>query len=937
MDNEESQSDGFARRLLPWAVAAVALLVYGVTLNHWVSFNSLSPTALALDIDWWNYKLGRPLFYLLAIPVTWLPPQTQIIALNFLSAVCAALSLALLARTVSILPFDRTHEQRLRNPDPQALFRNANDWLPPVFAVLICGFQMTFWEEATVATGEMLNLLLFAYVIRALAEFRLQRQDSWLFRAAFVYGLGMANNWAMIGFLPLFGLTVIWMKGFGFFKLRFLGVGFGLLLVGLLLYLLDPLMGALDASETATFGELLTWEFVSQRNPLLGMPKSRALMLGVTAILPLSLIAFRWPANFGDVSGFGVALAKFLIQAVHVAFLAAIVVVAFDPPFSPRQLGYGLPMLTYYYLGALMAGYLAGHVLLVCGTEPVKQWQKPEGIERVVGFVLLGAVWLGVIAVPALLLRQNLPAIRVENSDALRRFARHAAQGLPEREVVLTGSDHRRLRLLAVHFHGAPQAPLLAPFTELAAPRLHVRAAARYPEKWPAPQGDELDRPVSTPAVVQFIFGMGRIYPLWSVDDLVGTPLLESTYAEPTGLLYELYPLGTNALAAADHRHLTDDTERLKAALDPVRLDAGTGSRSAGKIAAAFSGWANTLGVRHDRLGHTNDAWWAFETALDLDTNNISAIINRDVHLALGTNGPGLSPAVSQLDSRVAENRSLGNLLRQHGPIDEATFCASFGRLLTHRQLIRQATQQFERSLELNPTNVLVRLQFAEVRQGSGRLEEARALLAEVDDFGLGRLPEDSQAEYERVLALTEYGGGDGEGAVKRLSTAIERFPRNKHLRQTLFQMHMSAAQYAEALSQLEKLLEMDPNDLQAKFNLGPVYAKLKRHDDAVKILSELIARAPTNASLFLNRGSAYNGQKKFDEAQSDYEQALELDPNSVQPYLGLAQLAVNRGNLDAARGHYEFALKLAGANSPLAREIQAGLERLKDAPAPAP
>ena len=108
MDESENQPSGFTRCILPWAVALLGLLVFGVTLNRWVSFNSLAATSSALDIDWWNYRLGRPLFYLLAIPVRWLPVDWQIVGLNFCSAVFAALSLAQLARTVAILPQDRT-------------------------------------------------------------------------------------------------------------------------------------------------------------------------------------------------------------------------------------------------------------------------------------------------------------------------------------------------------------------------------------------------------------------------------------------------------------------------------------------------------------------------------------------------------------------------------------------------------------------------------------------------------------------------------------------------------------------------------------------------------------------------------------------------------------------------------------------------------------
>jgi len=66
-----------------------------------------------------------------------------------------------------------------------------------MLAALACGLQITFWENATSGTGEMFDLLLFAYMIRCLLEYRVSGRTSWLARFAFVNGLGTADDWAM--------------------------------------------------------------------------------------------------------------------------------------------------------------------------------------------------------------------------------------------------------------------------------------------------------------------------------------------------------------------------------------------------------------------------------------------------------------------------------------------------------------------------------------------------------------------------------------------------------------------------------------------------------------------------------------------------------------------------------------------------------------------
>ena len=707
MDTETSSPKSFTRSGLPWVVALLALVVYGVTLNRWVSFNSLEPTTLALGIDWWGYRVGYPLLYAVADIVRLVPSSMQILALNAVSAICASLTLALLVRTVAILPQDQTNDQRLRNTDPQSILSQPTDWLPPVFAVFVCGFQLTFWEHATVATGEMINLLLFAYVIRCLAEHRLAESDVWLYRAVFVYGLGIAANWAMVGFLPLFGFALLWIKKLGLFQPRFLLRALGLGLIGMLFYLYDPAIAALDKAETKTFWEFLTFEFVSQRNPLLGMPKGRVILLSVTSVVPLLLIAVKWPANFGDVSGSGVAIAGFLIRIVHVVFMAAIIWVCFDPVFSPRELGYGLPMMTFYYLGALAVGYLAGYFLLTCGAEPAKRWQRSTGIGKLLNRVLLFGLWAALLAVPVLLLRQNLPAIRVENGDHLWRYADQVAKDLPQKKVMLIGDDTRRLKLMAAHFHAHGKKHLLVPMPVMPEPRTHIRAAARYPGEWPDPGDVSKALPATAEAIVRFLVGMSGGYPLWRIDTGYGSALMEALDSEPRGLLFELRRAGggrpTAEVGREDATRLADEFATLTAVRPSLREDLASRSSSAEKLARIYSGWANGLGVRLQISGDFTNAHTSFSAALEFNTNNVCAAINLDVAKALQEGRPGLSPNIGQLEQGVYELRSLGNVLRTHGPIDESAARAYFGTLLKDAKMWRQSVKEFGRGIELNP------------------------------------------------------------------------------------------------------------------------------------------------------------------------------------------------------------------------------------------
>src|SRR5262245_50858212 len=99
----------FVHFALPWIVAAVGLALYLATLNHWVSFDSVDLVSKVAAWDWNTMNLG-PVTLVLTYPFRWLPSGIQPIALNALSALLGAIVLGLLAKSVALLPHDRTRE-----------------------------------------------------------------------------------------------------------------------------------------------------------------------------------------------------------------------------------------------------------------------------------------------------------------------------------------------------------------------------------------------------------------------------------------------------------------------------------------------------------------------------------------------------------------------------------------------------------------------------------------------------------------------------------------------------------------------------------------------------------------------------------------------------------------------------------------------------------
>jgi hypothetical protein len=71
----------FARSVLPWVVAAAALVIYLTTLSHWVTLNSLPLTAKVADWDW-QPMIVQPVLFLVTFPMRWVPAGHVPLALN---------------------------------------------------------------------------------------------------------------------------------------------------------------------------------------------------------------------------------------------------------------------------------------------------------------------------------------------------------------------------------------------------------------------------------------------------------------------------------------------------------------------------------------------------------------------------------------------------------------------------------------------------------------------------------------------------------------------------------------------------------------------------------------------------------------------------------------------------------------------------------------
>ena len=134
-NNQADPTKQFVPRFLPWLLGAAMLAVYLVTLNRWVTLANIMPVAKASGFLW-QPEFYNPLLFLVLLPFRLLPVALIPLALNLFSAACAALTLTLLARSIVILPHDRTEAQRVRERSDFAFLTTGSAWFPPLVAVV---------------------------------------------------------------------------------------------------------------------------------------------------------------------------------------------------------------------------------------------------------------------------------------------------------------------------------------------------------------------------------------------------------------------------------------------------------------------------------------------------------------------------------------------------------------------------------------------------------------------------------------------------------------------------------------------------------------------------------------------------------------------------------------------------------------------------------
>jgi tetratricopeptide (TPR) repeat protein len=965
----------FAPRILPWLLAVAVFVIYALTLNHWVSLFNLG--VVAKTSGWtWQLELNQPVFYAVTWPFRWLPTAQIPVALDLLSALCAAAVLGLLARSVAILPHDRTEAQRKREGNGFSFLTIGSAWLPPVFAVAVCGLQMTFWEQATNCTGEMFDLLLFAFVIWSLLEYRLDEREGRLFLAAAIYGAGMTDDWALVGFFPVFIAAIIWIRGLSFFNSNFLVRMTWCGLAGMLFYLLLPLVAAASHKIPGAFWQALKLNLATEWGVVklfFTRPEVRfsLALLAPASLLPVLMLAIRWRSSFGDNSKIGLVVANFMFHLVHALLLFVCVWVAFDPPISPRNLdmvrqiapriGFVPPFLTFYYLGALSVGYFSGYFLLVFGKkiESRSRRRKQFSPDDVVDRVVAGAVWLfAAIAVTGLAYK-NIPQIRATNDDTFKKFATLTEANLPRAGGILLSDDSRRLLFVqaALAQDGRAKDFVLVDTAALPLPVYHHFLHEKFPGQWPdTVSAAEKTNGISPLHLIGLLATLAKTNELYYLHPSFGY-YFELFCLEPHGLVYKLNLLPNDTLLPPPpDKTLTAANEAFwaqaeKSALNPVvqsltprdpRAPRSFGEQLLERFHVArepnpnaavagifYSRSLNFWGVQLQRAGDLARAAAHFEMAQQLNPDNIVAGINLQFNQSLRTGTIEPVDLARTTSDKFGIYRSWNEMLNADGPFDDASFCFRYGiTLAADNGFIRQAVAPFERVSQVLPDDVSARLWLAQCYLTAHLPDRALAALREPPGQPkIFSTDETNSTQFNLLAAAAYFQKDDTTHGIQLVETEVSRQPTNDSLQVIAAQMYVRRGLFSNALVIIDRQLRLTPDDPNWLFGKGFASIQIQAYDDAIAALTHLLAVQTNSNDARFNRAVAYLQSGRLDAARADYQTLQHSFTNSLQVAYGLGEIAWRKHETNEAIRNYEIYLLTANPNTAEATNI---IERLK-------
>ena len=626
------------------------------------------------------------------------------------------------------------------------------------------------------------------------------------------------------------------------------------------------------------------------------------------------MVSIRWPSYFGDTSKLGTNLATLMFHVIHAVFLFTCVWMFFDPLFSPRQKGFGIPFLTFYYIGALGIGYFSGYFLLVFRQRPARG-QSPSPVLQTANLVATTLLFVLLFFVPIALVYKNLPEIRTTNGPILKQFAAAQTEGLSKGGALLS-DDWRRI-LIAQSWlarDGRDTNFLFLDTQSLKWPAYHRYLHGKYPQKWELP-------PNNVQGLMPDLTLINRVTKLAKDSDVYYLHpsfgyYFEVFYPQPHGMVLALKrydaatllpPRLTPELVSENESFWAKSTsqtlkpilatttpnasEEQPSLLDKLFKKLGVPPEQNAQnalLGAYYSRSLNSWGVEMQKLGELEKAAAHFDLARQLNPENVVARVNLECNKNLQS-GTSIPVTLSKsLEESFGKYRTWQQVLNANGPYDEPTLCYAQAWVFMQTGLYRQSAQYFDRVLQFSPDNFPSRLSLAQIYLLANLPDNTLALTKEVRDQPKRFRPTTTNlTDLVAIEASAWYAKKNPEKARELLETEINKKPNDDHLLANAVSVYTQRGDLTNALSIIERRLKLNPNNPAILINKAYIYIQLQDFELCTHRSEPPRDLEPENQAALLNRAIANLRAGHLDDSKKDYETLEKLFPSAYQIQYG--------------------------------------------------
>lgn len=238
---------------------------------------------------------------------------------------------------------------------------------------------------------------------------------------------------------------------------------------------------------------------------------------------------------------------------------------------------------------------------------------------------------------------------------------------------------------------------------------------------------------------------------------------------------------------------------------------------------------------------------------------------------------------------------------------DEATQRA---KLLMASGRLREALDEFERAVEMDPKSVDARIGIGDVYKQEGDLPRAERWYGQAAQVG----PDVFEAQYAHGLVLQLM--QRFREAIRAYLRALQIDPRNFDANMNVALAFVQVGEAQQGLPYAVRAVRLNPESGPANYNLGVVYSSVGRFDDAITSYRRASEYMGTSPQILMGIADSESALGKYTESARTMERLIATDP-SADAYHRLGSARFRNKEYEASLSAFRKALEYDENHTP--------------------